>query len=118
MSTQPQGTLRLFVVSHSELAFLQKITRAEYFFITDDEQRARQSLREKLSEVVLNPKENKIAVHLEVGERHFLAELVRQNPAFVTTAEREARHALYERLAAAAAAPGAAAPPASDAKPA
>lgn len=94
-----QGTLRLFVLNHSELAFLQKMTRAEYFFISDDEQRARQVLREKLSEVVLNPKENKIAVHLELEERNFLAELVRLNPAFVTAAEREARESLYERLA-------------------
>lgn len=93
-----QGTLRLFVLNHSELAFLQKMTRAEYFFITDDEQRARQILREKLSEVVLNPKENKIAVHLEAEERNFLAELVRLNPAFVTGAEREARESLHERL--------------------
>ena len=44
------------------MAFLQKISRAEYQFITDEEQVARQLLRDKLNEVVLSPRENRIAV--------------------------------------------------------
>ena len=57
-------TSKLFVLDHRELAFLQKISCAEYQFITDDEQVARQLLRDKLNEVVLNPRENRIAVNL------------------------------------------------------
>ena len=95
-------TSKLFVVDHRELAFLQKISRAEYQFITDDEQHARQQLRDKLNEVVLHPKENRIAVNLTSDELIFLALIVKENFSFVTAKEKDARYALQARLDAAA----------------
>lgn len=95
-------TSKLFILNHRELAFLQKISRAEYQFITDDEQTARQSLRDKLNEVVLSPKENRIAVNLTTDELVFLALIVKENFSFVTATEKDARHGLHERLISAA----------------
>ncbi len=91
-------TTKLFFLDHRELAFLQKISRAEYQFITDEEQQARQQLRDKLNEVVLSPKENRIAVNLTTDELVFLALIVKDNFSFVTAKEKDARHALQQRL--------------------
>ncbi|MEO5762541.1 MAG: hypothetical protein ABIR28_09555 [Vicinamibacteria bacterium] len=91
-------TSKLFVVDHRELAFLQKVARAEYQFITDDEQSARQLLRDKLNEVVLHPRENRIAVNLTTDELIFLALITKENFSFVTAKERDARNLLQERL--------------------
>jgi len=96
------NTSKLFVLDHRELAFLQKISRAEYQFITDDEQVARQLLRDKLNEVVLTRAENRIAVNLTTDELIFLALIVKENFSFVTATEKEARNRLQERLDAAA----------------
>ena len=98
----PHNTSKLFVLDHRELAFLQKISRAEYQFITDDEQVARQLLRDKLNEVVLTRAENRIAVNLTTDELIFLALIVKENFSFVTATERDARNKLQERLDAAA----------------
>ena len=98
----PHNTSKLFVLDHRELAFLQKISRAEDQFITDDEQVARQLLRDKLNEVVLSPKENRIAVNLTTDELVFLALIVKETFSFVTSKERDARNALHQRLDAAA----------------
>lgn len=98
---QASSTSNLFVLGHRELAFLQKISRAEYQFITDEEQLARQGLRDKLNEVVLVQKENRIAVNLRPDELIFLAQIVAGNLSFVTPQEREARRALQARLQAA-----------------
>jgi hypothetical protein len=98
----PHNTSKLFVLDHRELAFLQKISRAEYQFITDDEQVARQLLRDKLNEVVLTRAENRIAVNLTTDELIFLALIVKENFSFVTATERDARNRLQERLDAAA----------------
>lgn len=92
------NTSKLFVLDHHELAFLQKISSAEYQFITEDEQSARQLLRDKLNEVVLSPKEKRIAVNLTTDELIFLALIVKENFSFVTAKERDARNALQERL--------------------
>lgn len=94
-------TSKLFVLDHRELAFLQKISCAEYQFITDDEQTARQLLRDKLNEVVLSPRENRIAVNLTTDELIFLALIVHENFSFVTGKEKDARNALQARLDAA-----------------
>ncbi len=96
------NTSKLFVLDHRELAFLQKISRAEYQFITDEEQVARQLLRDKLNEVVLSPRENRIAVNLTGDELIFLALIVKENFSFVTGKEKDARNRLQERLDAAA----------------
>ena len=93
---------KLVILNHRELAFLQKISRAEYQFITDDEQASRQSLRDKLNEVVLSPKDNRIAVSLTTDELVFLALIVKENSSFVTATERDARRNLHERLSSAA----------------
>ena len=93
-----QNTSKLFVLDHRELAFLQKISRAEYQFITDEEQVARQLLRDKLNEVVLSPRENRIAVNLTADELIFLALIVKENFSFVTSKEKDARNRLQERL--------------------
>ncbi len=91
-------TTKLFFLDHRELAFLQKVSRAEYQFITDGEQSARQQLRDKLNEVVLSPKENRIAVNLTNHELEFLAVIVKDNFSFVTGQEKDARNALQQRL--------------------
>ena len=96
------NTSKLFVLDYRELAFLQKISRAEYQFITDEEQTARQSLRDKLNEVVLSPKENRIAVNLTTDELVFLAVIVKENFSFVTATEKDARTQLHDRLVSAA----------------
>jgi hypothetical protein len=101
------NTSKLFVLDHRELAFLQKISRAEYQFITDEEQVARQLLRDKLNEVVLSPRENRIAVNLTADELIFLALIVKENFSFVTSKEKDARNRLQERLDTAASAGGA-----------
>ena len=100
------NTSKLFVLDHRELAFLQKISRAEYQFITDEEQVARQLLRDKLNEVVLSPRENRIAVNLTTDELIFLALIVKENFSFVTSKEKDARNRLQERLDSAASAGG------------
>lgn len=98
-------TSKLFILNHRELAFLQKVSCAEYQFITDEEQTARQSLRDKLNEVVLSPKENRITVNLATDELVFLALIVKENLSFVTEMERDARRSLHERLISAAGVP-------------
>ena len=92
------STSRLFVLNERELAFVQKTSRAEYQFITAEEQTARQLLRDKLNEVVLSPNQHRIAVNLTTDELVFLARIVHENLAFVTAAERDARNALQDRL--------------------
>ena len=74
--------------------------------VTDDEQVARQLLRDKLNEVVLSPRENRIAVNLTTAELVFLALIVHENFSFVTGQEKAARDVLQARLDAAAKAGG------------
>lgn len=95
-------TSKLFILNHREMAFLQKVTQAEYQFITDEEQTARQVLRDKLNEVVLNPQQNRIAVNLTSDELIFLALIVHESFSFVTSHEKAARDALEARLQSAA----------------
>lgn len=95
-------TSRLFLLDQGELAFLQKVSRAEYHFITNEEQTARQFLRDKLNEVVLNARENKIALNLTADDLAFLASAVLERISAVTPKEREARQVLGARLDAAA----------------
>lgn len=91
-------TSKLFVLDHRELAFLQKISRAEYQFITDDEQVARQLIRDKLNEVVLGPNADRIAVNLTTDELLFLSQIVKENFSFITAREKDARNSLQSRL--------------------
>ena len=101
MTSQPI-TSKLFVLGHNELAFLQKVSSGEYLFITEDEQTARQLLRDKLNEVVLDSRVNRIAVNLTTDELIFLSLIVHENFSFISPKERDARNALQARLDAAA----------------
>ncbi len=81
-----------------ELIFLQKVTRQEYHFITDDEQEARLRLRDKLVDVPVDQSQNRIVLNLTRDELLFLIKVARENYSFVVRAEKEARLALAAKL--------------------
>jgi hypothetical protein len=81
-----------------ELIFLQKVTRQEYHFITDEEQQARLKLRDKLLEGFFDQKENRIVLNLTRDELLFLIKIARENYSFIVRAEKEARLALAAKL--------------------
>jgi hypothetical protein len=81
-----------------ELVFLQKVTRQEYHFITDEEQQARLKLRDKLVESVFDQAENRIVLTLSRDELLFLIKIARENYSFIVRAEKEARLALAAKL--------------------
>jgi hypothetical protein len=85
-------------VTSRELIFLQKVTRQEYHFITDEEQAARLRLRDKLMEGFFDQHENKIVLNLTRDELLFLTKVARENYSFVVRAEKEARLALAAKL--------------------
>src|SRR6476659_4273345 len=75
-------------LNSKELIFLQKVTRQEYHFITDEEQEARLRLRDKLLEGFFDQNENRI----------FLNQVARENYSFIVRTEKEARLALAAKL--------------------
>lgn len=81
-----------------ELVFLQKVTRQDYHFITDEEQDARLRLRDKLVEGFFDQGENRIILNLTRDELLFLIKVCRENFSFVVRAEKEARLALAAKL--------------------
>ncbi len=81
-----------------ELVFLQKVTRQDYHFITDDEQEARLRLRDKLLESVYDKSESRIVLNLTRDELLFLIKLARENYSFIVRAEKEARLGLAAKL--------------------
>jgi hypothetical protein len=81
-----------------ELIFLQKVTRQEYHFITDEEQEARLKLRDKLLEGFFDQTENRIVLNLTRDELLFLIKVARENYSFIVRAEKEARLALAAKL--------------------
>ena len=81
-----------------ELVFLQKVTRQEYHFITDEEQDARLRLRDKLVEGFYDQKANRIVLNLTRDELLFLIKVARENYSFIVRAEKEARLALAAKL--------------------
>ena len=81
-----------------ELIFLQKVTRQDYHFITDEEQEARLRLRDKLVEGFFDPTENRILLNLTRDELLFLIKIARENYSFIVKAEKEARLALAAKL--------------------
>jgi hypothetical protein len=85
-------------LSARELIFLQKVTRQEYHFITDEEQGARLRLRDKLVEGFFDQKQNRIVLNLTRDELLFLIKIARENFSFVVRAEKEARQALAAKL--------------------
>ncbi len=85
-------------LSSRELIFLQKVTRQEYHFITDDEQEARLRLRDKLLEGFFDQSESRIVLNLTRDELLFLIKVARENYSFIVRAEKEARLALAAKL--------------------
>ena len=81
-----------------ELVFLQKVTRQEYHFITDDEQQARLRLRDKLVESNYDQTHGRIVLNLTRDELLFLIKVARENYSFIVRAEKEARLALAAKL--------------------
>ena len=81
-----------------ELIFLQKVTRQEYHFITDEEQHARLRLRDKLLEGFFDQNENRIMLTLTRDELLFLTKIARENYSFIARSEKEARLALAAKL--------------------
>ncbi len=81
-----------------ELVFLQKVTRQEYHFITDEEQEARLKLRDKLVEGFFDQGANRIVLNLTRDELLFLIKVARENYSFIVRAEKEARLALAAKL--------------------
>ena len=81
-----------------ELVFLQKVTRQEYHFITDEEQEARLKLRDQLVEGFFDQSANRIVLNLTRDELLFLIKVARENYSFIVRAEKEARLALAAKL--------------------
>jgi hypothetical protein len=81
-----------------ELMFLQKVTRQEYHFITEDEQAARLGLRDKLVDNYFDPKTSRVVLNLTRDELLFLIKVARENYSFITRSEKEARLGLASRL--------------------
>ena len=81
-----------------ELVFLQKVTRQEYHFITDDEQQARLKLRDKLVEAAFDQERGRVVLNLTRDELLFLIKVARENYSFIARAEKEARLALAAKL--------------------
>ena len=90
------------LLTYSELAFIQKLLRTEYHFITDDEQRARQSFGRKLSDITLpGGQDGGVDLFLTQLEISFLQKLTKASYSFLTLAEREARQRLRSKIRAA-----------------
>ena len=85
-------------LSSKELVFLQKVTRQDYHFITEDEQQARLKLRDKLLEGFFDQQQNRIVLNLNRDELLFLIKVARENYSFIVRAEKEARLALAAKL--------------------
>lgn len=85
-------------LSARELVFLQKVTRQEYHFITDEEQLARLKLRDKLVESAFDQERGRVMLNLSRDELLFLIKVARENYSFIARAEKEARLALAAKL--------------------
>jgi hypothetical protein len=85
-------------LSSRELIFLQKVTRQEYHFITNEEQEARLRLRDKLLEGFFDQNANRIVLNLTRDELLFLIKVARENYSFIVRTEKEARLALAAKL--------------------
>src|SRR5262245_66566588 len=81
-----------------ELVFLQKVTRQEYHFITDEEQEARLRLRDKLLEGFFDQGENRIVLNLTRDELLFLIKVAREKYWVIVRSEKEAGLALPAKL--------------------
>ncbi len=90
------------LLTYAELAFVQKLLRAEYHFITEDEQQARQLFGRKLSDITLpGGQDGGVDLFLTQLEISFLQKLTKASYSFLTLAEREARQRLRAKIRAA-----------------
>ena len=85
-------------LNSKELIFLQKVTRQEYHFITEEEQQARLKLRDKLVESFFDQEQSRIVLNLSRDELLFLIKVARENYSFIARTEKEARLALAAKL--------------------
>ncbi|MCU0240959.1 MAG: hypothetical protein MUF51_00890 [Vicinamibacteria bacterium] len=85
-------------LTNRELLFMQKVTRQEYHFITDEEQAARLKLRDKIIEGTYDQHTNRIVLNLTRDELLFLIKVTRENFSFIVRSEKEARLALAAKL--------------------
>src|SRR5258706_9173587 len=85
-------------LSAKELVFLQKVTRQEYHFITEEEQQARLKLRDKLVESFFDQEQSRIVLNLTRDELLFLIKVARENYSFIVRSEKEARLGLAAKL--------------------
>jgi hypothetical protein len=90
------------LLTYNELAFVQKLLRSEYHFITDEEQRARQAFGRKIHDITL-PRGHQGGVELFLSqlEVSFLQKLTKTSYSFLTMEEREARQRLRAKIRAA-----------------
>jgi hypothetical protein len=87
------------LLTYHELAFIQKLLRSEYHFITDDEQRARQAFGRKIHDITLpGDREGGVELFLTQLEISFLQKLTKASYSFLTMAEREARQRLRAKI--------------------
>lgn len=95
----PSKRRATILLTYHELAFVQKLLRTEYHFITDDEQRARQSFGRKLSDITLpGGQQGGVDLFLTQLEISFLQKLTKTSYSFLTLAEREARQRLRAKI--------------------
>ena len=86
-------------LASKELVFLQKVTRQEYHFITEDERHARQAFGRKLSDITLpGSSDGSVDLFLTQLEISFLQKLTKSSYSFLTMAEREARQKLRLKI--------------------
>jgi len=89
-------------LTYPELAFVQKLLKAEYHFITDKEQKTRQSFGRKFSDITLpGGQKDGVELYLSHLEISFLQKLTKGSYSFLTLAEREARQQLRSKIRAA-----------------
>jgi hypothetical protein len=102
MMAAPSKRRATLLLTYAELAFVQKLLRTEYHFITDDEQRARQAFGRKLSDITLpGGQMGGVDLFLSQLEISFLQKLTKTSYSFLTMAEREARQRLRSKIRAA-----------------
>jgi hypothetical protein len=102
MMTATSKRRATLLLTYAELAFIQKLLRTEYHFITDDEQRARQAFGRKLSDITLpGGQMGGVDLFLSQLEISFLQKLTKTSYSFLTMAEREARQRLRAKIRAA-----------------
>lgn len=86
-------------LTFAELAFIQKLLKIEYHFITEEEQKARQAFGRKFSDITLpGGRKDGVELYLTQLEVTFLQKLTKTSYSFLTLKEREARQFLRKKI--------------------